>query len=138
MNRYITEEEYQKQLKKIQHANQSIERKIQLKKEKNKYSALNKLPSTSKLMAVYLFFLLNTVLAYAMYAMWHFQDLQYLGVLITDVVGQILIYYIYTKKATMENTQGGIVYETVLQKLQSEQIIEKEDCSSIDKEEALG
>ena len=114
MKGFLSEQEYQKQLEKVQNTNASTERKIALKKEKNKYKFKLSLPSTSKLIALYLFILLNVVLAYAMYAMWHFQDLQYLGVLITDVVAQILTYYIYSKKALAENTSQGITYELAM------------------------
>ena len=114
MKKFLSEQEYQEKLKDVKVLNESKKRKLLLKKEQNKYKPFHKLPSTSKLMAAYLFILLNTVLVYAMYAMWHFQDLQYLGVLITDVVGQILIYYIYAKKATIENSQKGITYELAM------------------------
>ena len=54
---------------------------------------------TSKLIAIYLFILLNAVIIYAMIAMWQFADLTYLGVLISDIAAQVLIYAIYCLKA---------------------------------------
>lgn len=54
---------------------------------------------TSKLIALYLFVLLNAIVIYAMVAMWRFGDLSYLGVLITDLAAQILTYGIYCLKA---------------------------------------
>jgi len=54
---------------------------------------------TSKLIALYLFVLLNAIVIYAMVAMWRFGDLSYLGVLITDIAAQILTYGIYCLKA---------------------------------------
>lgn len=54
---------------------------------------------TSKLLAVYLFILLNVIIIYALVAMWRFADLAYLGVLITDVAAQVLVYTIYCLKA---------------------------------------
>lgn len=108
----ISEEEYNKQLRKIEQDNLTRNRKQILKHEKNKFKP--KLPSASKLMAVYLFAILNIVLVYAMTAMWHFMDLNYLGVLITDVAAQVLTYFIYSKKATIENTAGGIIYDMAL------------------------
>ena len=53
-----------------------------------------------------------------MKAMWHFADLSFLGVLITDVAGQVIVYMIYALKSKAENTSGGIVYETALAKMQ--------------------
>lgn len=108
--KYISEREYNTQLKRIQARNEGIERQRALKEERNKYRIKPKLPTTSKLMAAYLFVVLNAVLVYAMVAMWYFADLTYLGVLITDVAAQVLTYFIYAKKATAENTVGGITY----------------------------
>lgn len=115
---YITEKEFEQKLKQLQQHNLSKERELKLIEEKNKYRKDIKLPSTSKLMAVYLFIILNVVLIFAMRAMWHFADLSFLGVLITDVAGQVIVYMIYALKSKAENTSGGIVYETTLAKMQ--------------------
>lgn len=115
---YITEKEFEQKLKQLQQHNLSKERELKLLEEKNKYRKDFKLPSTSKLMAVYLFIILNVVLIFAMRAMWHFADLSFLGVLITDVAGQVIVYMIYALKSKAENTSGGIVYETALAKMQ--------------------
>jgi len=54
---------------------------------------------TSKLIAIYLFVLLNSIVIYSMIAMWKFVDFSYLGVLISDIAAQVLIYAIYCMKA---------------------------------------
>lgn len=110
----LTEREYQAELKKAQAYNIFKERNAKLKIEKNKYKKNYKLPSTSKLIAAYLFIILNIVLTYAMIVMYQFRDLTYLGVLITDIVAQILTYLIYARKATIENTVGGITYDMAM------------------------
>lgn len=112
--KYISEKEYNLRMKKIQSQNVNIERMQSLKKEQNKYRPKIKLPSTTKLMAVYLFVILNVVLTFAMVTMYQFRDLTYLGVLITDVAAQILTFLIYTKKSLAENSQGGIVYDLAM------------------------
>lgn len=117
MSNYITEKDFEKELKRLKQRNVSKEREQRLKEEKQKYKTHITLPSTSKLMAAYLFIVLNVVLFYAMKAMWHFADLTFLGVLITDVAGQILVYMIYALKSKAENTTGGIVYETAMAKM---------------------
>ena len=117
---YMSEQEYKKELERIEIANASKERRQNLKKEKQKFQKHLKLPSTSKLMAVYLFILLNVVLTYAMYTMWVFQDLQYLGVLITDIAAQVITYFVYCKKATVENSAGGIVFEKAMRETEDE------------------
>lgn len=112
--KYITQSKFENELAKIRVRNKSYERKKLLKAEKNKYRNKIKLPSTTKLVMTYLFILLNTVLIYAMVAMWHFSDLSYLGVLITDIAAQLITFFIYTVKSTKENTVGGITYDLAM------------------------
>lgn len=112
--KYITQSKFENELAKIRVRNKSYERKKLLKAEKNKYRNKIKLPSTTKLVMTYLFILLNTVLIYAMVVMWHFSDLSYLGVLITDIVAQLITFFIYTVKSTKENTVGGITYDLAM------------------------
>ena len=112
--KYISEKEYSARLKRIEIDNHQHELRQKLKVEKNKYNHKFKLPSTSKLIAAYLFIVLNIVLTFSMVAMWTFQDLTYLGVLVTDVAAQVLTYFIYTLKAKAENTVGGITYDMAL------------------------
>lgn len=72
--------------------NQSVKEK-HTKKHKFKW------PETSKLIAIYLFLLLNVVIGYTLVAMWKFEQFTYLGVLITDIAAQVLVYAIYCLKA---------------------------------------
>lgn len=94
---YLSEREYKKQLARIQRDNLSKERKMSLEAEKKKYNK-NRM-ETSKLIAIYLFALLNAIVVYSMVAMWRFADFTYLGVLISDIAAQVLIYAIYCIKA---------------------------------------
>jgi len=112
--KYLSEKQYEKELNKILIKNECIKRKRTLKDEKNKYKRKIQIPSTTKLAMLYLFILLNTVLIYSMIAMWHFSDLSYLGVLITDIVAQLITFFIYTVKSTKENTVGGITYDLAM------------------------
>ncbi len=93
----MTKREFQRQLAQIKSENLQKERMLLLKAEKNKYETHH--PETSKLIAIYLFILLNAIVIYAMVAMWHFADFSYLGVLISDIAAQVLIYAIYCLKA---------------------------------------
>ena len=117
--RYMSEKEYEHELKRIKAKNVSRQRKKKIKEEKDKYKSKIKLPSTSKLMATYLFVVLNIVLAFAMISMWHFADLSYLGVLITDVAAQVLTFFIYTRKAVIENSSGGITYDIAMKSIEN-------------------
>lgn len=125
---YISEKEYRKRLKKIEYANKSDERRNALKQARNRKKI--KTPSTTKLITIYLFIVLNIVLLYALIAMWHFENLTYLGTLIADVIGQILVFFIYTIKSTKENTRGGITYETAMAKLQNDLDVKIKDMDN--------
>ena len=80
----------------VKRNNVSKQRKLSIKKEKEKYGSKIE---TSKLLAIYLLGLMNLIIVYALVAMWHFGDLSYLGVLVTDIAAQILTYAIYCVKA---------------------------------------
>lgn len=110
----MSDEEYESRMKKIQDKNILREQKQNLRNERNKYKHNIKLPSTSKLIAGYLFVVLNAVLVYAMIAMWHFMDLTCLGILVTDIAAQVLTFMVYAWKATKENTKNGLVYEMAM------------------------
>lgn len=112
--KYISEREFNSKMRVIQRRNESIDRYNKLKDEKKKVSINIKKPTTDKLIAIYLFIILNVILVYSMISMWNFADLSCLGVLITDIAGQVITYYIYSKKATAQNTKGGITYDMAM------------------------
>ncbi len=87
-----------KKLDKIKERNVNKEYRKNLIDEKNKYKEKHKF-ETSKLIAIYLFVLLNAIVVYAMLAMWTFTDFTYLGVLISDIAAQVIVYAIYCMKA---------------------------------------
>lgn len=92
---------YSKKIKKIEEKifwqNKKSEIK-QLKKNNRRKLGL----TTTKLLSFYLFAIFNVVLLYALIAMWHFEDLSYLGVIISDIVGQILVFGIYCIRAYLD------------------------------------
>lgn len=93
----LNHSEYRSELQRIKDENLQKKYRLSLKAEKNKYKS--KGLETSKVLAIYLFVLLNVIIIYAMTAMWFFADLNYLGVLISDIAAQVLIYAIYCLKA---------------------------------------
>ena len=95
---YMSEKDYERKMRKIRIKNKSYERRQLVKEAKRKKDI--KLPTTTKLITLYLFIVLNIVLVYSLIAMWHFENLTYLGTLITDVLGQILVFFIYSIKST--------------------------------------
>lgn len=112
--KYLSEREFNSKMRIIQRRNESIDRYNKLNAEKRKVSINIKKPTTDKLIAIYLFIILNVILIYSMISMWHLADLSCLGILITDIAGQVITYYIYAKKATAQNTKGGITYDLAM------------------------
>ena len=55
--------------------------------------------TTTKLLCYYIFIIFNVVLVYALVAMWHFADLSYLSVIISDIMGQVVLFVIYSIRA---------------------------------------
>ena len=96
--KHIVETDYQRKLEKLKKKNIQKEYKKKIRQERIKYFPKLKI-ETSKFLALYLFILLNAIVIYAMVAMWKFADLSYLGVLISDIAAQVLIYAIYCMKA---------------------------------------
>lgn len=130
--KFLSQREYDARLKQIQRMNGSRERQRRLREEERKMRIGVKLPPTSKLMAIYLFAMLNVVLIYSMVVMYVLRDLSYLGVLITDIAGQVLTYFVYSNKSVKENTASGIVYETAMRKLDAElsqrNVVDETEC----------
>lgn len=93
----MSKRKYQLKMAEIRRKNIQKQYRQSLREEKRKYNT--KRIETSKLLAIYLFVLFNAVMIYAMAAMWVLHDLTYLGVLITDIAAQVLIYAIYCLKA---------------------------------------
>ena len=119
----LTQDTYLKKLEKIKIKNIQKEYRLNLFKEKMTIFRLPKF-ETSKLVAIYLFILLNAVIVYAMIAMWQFADLTYLGVLISDIAAQVLIYAIYCLKAYHGKKQEELLKfnkEQLINNIQSEE-----------------
>lgn len=97
----MTYNKYTKLIEKAKEKNVSKKYKMLLKQEKNKYKRkfhLSK-PQTTKVIVTYLFLLLNAIIVFACVSMWHFGDLSYLGVLISDIAAQVVVFGIYAVKA---------------------------------------
>ena len=95
---------YAKYIKRIEEENFLRKKKMEIKKLKKENKKALGL-TTTKVFSYYLFILFNVILIYALVAMWHFADLSYLGVIITDILGQILVYCIYSIRA-FKDTQS--------------------------------
>lgn len=117
---YLTEREYEKKLAYIRRVNSSEERKLKLKEEKSKYSHFPKLPPTSKLVLWVVVLLCVEVLVFCEYVFIQTKDTSFIYALAgipTVLVPAILS---YNNKSLHENTSGGIVYETAIQKMNTD------------------
>lgn len=92
----LTEQEYEDELDRIRRDNQQQEYRRLIKEEKTKYKPRIEV---SKILAIYLLILLTTIVIYSMVVIWHFGDLSYLNILISDIAAQILVYAIYCLKS---------------------------------------
>lgn len=93
---------YGQYLKRVDRINRRIKQarmRQSLRDKKQRHKRAHKKIETNKIIAVYLFVLLNAIVVYAMIAMWRFNDLSYLGALISDIAAQVVIYAIYCAKA---------------------------------------
>lgn len=117
LKEFRKELKYKRKMRTIERKGEKKLRKRELKAKRDSYKKPRKKIQTSKLIAIYLFIILNIVLSFSMISMWVFQDLSYLGVLISDVIAQVITYMIYMVKSTKENTSGGITYEMAMTEL---------------------
>jgi len=98
LKQYLSKREFERQMNQIKKENEEKQKLLLLKAEKEKYKRTSQI-ETSKIIAIYLFGLLNVIIFYSLIAMWRFEDFSYLGVLISDIAAQVLIYAIYCMKA---------------------------------------
>lgn len=113
----LTEEKYQKRLKKIKKKNDSKRLTQKLNKEKNKYSKQKKPLSASKMVLLGAVILCVQITLFCEFMMWRTMDLSSMYVLIgivPSLSGVILGYYLKSKS---ENTVGGIIFETAMEEL---------------------
>ena len=93
----LTREEYEKRVYIAKRKSLDRKRKLHIQDIENQYKRQK--IETNKIIAIYLFLILNAIVIYAMVSMWVMHDLSYLGVLISDIGAQILVYAIYCLKA---------------------------------------
>lgn len=134
----MSKDEFESRMRKIKLNNITKERKAKLKAEKSKYrQKIGKKSNneTSKLIAIYLFIVFNVILVYSLVAMWVFRDLTYLGVLITDIAAQVLLFAIYCLKAYSGKKQEELM------KFEKEKlfgVVTDDNTDTDDDDEAVG
>lgn len=104
--KYLSKDEYKQELASAKRYSKQKEMRQEIKAEARSWKKIEPKMETSKKLAIYLFVLMNVVVIYCLVAMWYFADMSYLGVLITDIASQILIYGIYCLKAYKAKKQS--------------------------------
>lgn len=113
---YLSKKEYEKKLTRIRADNVSISRKRKLRAERFKMFPKFKKPSTSKVLLWAVVLLCVEIIAFCEIAFVMTLDTSFLYALIgvpTTLVPTICSYY---NKSKCENMAGGIVFETAMQK----------------------
>lgn len=105
----------------------SKEQKLKEQKKgiKNKGKQQKKKLTTTKLLTFFLFINCTIIQLFTLYITWkqinigYGADLTPLQMLITTVVGQVIVFAVYSLKSLKENTKGGIIYQTALKNYSS-------------------
>lgn len=111
---YMTKNQYDSKLAKLQKRNESIERRRRLREERMKYWPKFVLPSTSKIVLIVSAILCLEILIFCQYMILVTGDTNALyamvGALFT-FMGIVLGYFV---KSTRENTKDGITFEATM------------------------
>lgn len=132
--KYLTSREYELELKKIKAQNRQIEMKRNLKAAKVKRFNLKK-PNTSKLIVFVVFAICLQILWFSEHMISLTGDTSYMYALIgipAALIPTILGYY---AKASKENQVGGIIYDTAMCNLESQ---ERPVFDHVSEDEAVG
>ena len=111
---YMNEKQYNAQMKTVRLMNQSKEREMKLREEKNKYRRKIKMPPTSKIVLLVVFLLCLQIVFFCERIMVETGDTSALYVLIGAPVSLMPIAISYMIKSKAENTAGGIVYDQAM------------------------
>ena len=96
----------------------SEDRKFKRALYKIKYGKDKEKVSTTKIVLAFLIGNMVIIEVYSLYAMLALGNLEALPVLITAIVGECISILGYMVKASIENKEGGIVYETAMKQLE--------------------
>lgn len=115
---YMTKNQYDSKLEKIQKRNESIERKRKLHEERMKYWPKFTLPSTSKIVLIISAILCLEILAFCQYMILTTGDTNALYAMVGALFTFMAVVLGYFVKSTKENTSGGITFETAMANMQ--------------------
>jgi hypothetical protein len=116
---YMTKNQYDSKLAKIQRRNESIERKRKLREERMRYWPKFVLPSTSKIVLIVSAILCLEILAFCQYMIIKTGDTNALYAMVGALFTFMAVVLGYFVKSTKENTIGGLVYDSTMAKMQT-------------------
>lgn len=131
MRRYISQSEYEKQMKRIKAENNVKQRKAKLREEKSKYRPKFKLPSTSKLVLAGMIALCVQIIFFCEHVMILFGDFTAMYALIGVVAALAPVIWAYFSKSTKENSVGGITYELAMLEKSKESPMPSDDSDAV-------
>lgn len=111
---YISEREYEAQMRRLKKINESREREKKLKEERYKYGFKLKMPSTSKIVLFVSLVICLQIVFFCERIMVELKDTSALYVLLGIPAAMAPIIWAYFSKSKAENTKNGIVYETAM------------------------
>ncbi len=115
---YMTKDQYDSKLAKVQKRNECIERRRKLRKERMKYFPKFVLPSTSKIVLIVSAILCLEILAFCQYMILKTGDTNALYAMVGALFTFMAVVLGYFVKSTKENIVGGITYETAMAQIQ--------------------
>lgn len=115
---YMTENQYDSKLAKLQKRNESIERRRKLREERMKYWPKFVLPSTSKIVLMVSAILCLEILVFCQYMIIKTGDTNALYAMVGALFTFMPVVIGYFVKSTKQNTVGGITYETAMANIQ--------------------
>lgn len=135
LNKYISEKDFNFQMKEIQKRNLSLERKRKLDEERRKGRTEPKMPSASKMVLLGVIVLCVQIVIFCEYAMLTLGDASSMYVLIGIPAALAPIVWGYYSKSKAENVAGGIVYESAMAEMRTKD--KDEPADSIAYESAM-
>lgn len=111
---YMTKNQYDSKLAKLQKRNESIERRRRLREERMKYWPKFNMPPTSKIALWAGFLLMLEIIIFCQYFAIKTCDPTPLVGVVGAIGGWMSMFFSYNKKSTVENSKNGIIFETAM------------------------
>lgn len=115
---YMTKNQFDSELAKIQKRNEGIERRRKLREERMKYWPKFVLPSTSKIVLIVSAILCVEILIFCQYMIVVTGDTNALYAMVGALFSFMAVVLGYFIKSTKENTEGGITFEAAMAQIQ--------------------